>query len=214
MSVDLFLQETPYIDFSSPIVRDQSKALFKGVNSELEKARIAFEFVRDHISHSLDVDAPVVTAKASEVLQHKTGICHAKANLLAALLRSQKIPTGLCYQHLAMGKDDSGGYLIHCYNAVCLGHRWIKLDARGNTDTINARFSLHEPVLAYPNRPQFNEYFLNGIYARPHEATMKVLVQAKSAGELIGKLPEQLAEEPDIAEMEAEDIRPGSWFWY
>ena len=45
MSVDIFLQETPYIDFSSPIVRDQSKALFKSVNSELEKVRIAFEFV-------------------------------------------------------------------------------------------------------------------------------------------------------------------------
>ena len=89
MSVDIFLQETSYIDYSSPIVRDQAKALFKSVNSELEKVRIAFEFVRDEISHSLDVNAPVVTAKASDVLKYKTGICHAKANLLAALLRSQ-----------------------------------------------------------------------------------------------------------------------------
>ena len=75
MSVDIFLQETSYIDYSSPIVRDQAKALFKSVNSELEKVRIAFEFVRDEISHSLDVNAPVVTAKASDVLKHKTGIC-------------------------------------------------------------------------------------------------------------------------------------------
>lgn len=37
MSVDIFLQETSYIDYSSPIVRDQAKALFKSVNSELEK---------------------------------------------------------------------------------------------------------------------------------------------------------------------------------
>ena len=72
MSVDIFLQETSYIDYSSPIVRDQAKALFKSVNSELEKVRIAFEFVRDEISHSLDVNAPVVTAKASDVLRKPT----------------------------------------------------------------------------------------------------------------------------------------------
>ena len=72
MSVDIFLQETPYIDFSSPIVRDQSKALFKSVNSELEKVRIAFEVVRDQISHYIDVNAPVGTARASDVLKYKT----------------------------------------------------------------------------------------------------------------------------------------------
>ena len=82
MSVDIFLQETPYIDFSSPIVRDQSKALFKSVNSELEKVRIAFEFVRDQISHSIDVSAPVVTARASDVLKHKTGIFCVRDNRL------------------------------------------------------------------------------------------------------------------------------------
>lgn len=222
MSVDIFLQETPYIDFSSSIVRDQSKALFKGVNSELEKVRLAFEFVRDQISHSIDVNASVVTAKASDVLKHKTGICHAKANLLAALLRSQKIPTGMCYQHITRKEDDSEGYIVHCFNAVHVGHRWIKLDARGNNDHINVCFSMHEPALAFANRPQYKEFFWPGIFARPHRASMNALETAKNIQELLGKLPDHMLEDPDILEIEAEDFRAdprdnaqgSSWFWF
>lgn len=223
MSVDIFLQETPHIDFSTPIVRDQAKALFKGVNSELEKVRIAFEFVRDRITHSIDVNAPVVTARASEVLKHKTGICHAKSNLLAALLRSQKIPTGMCYQHVTKNDDDdSAGYVVHCFNAVHIGHRWIKLDARGNNDRIDVRFSLHEPALAFPNRPRYQEFFWPGIFARPHRASMNALEAAKNMEELLKKLPDHMLEDPDILEVEAEDIRPDtraheetrSWFWF
>ncbi len=213
MSVDIFLQETSYIDYSSPNVREQAKALFKSVNSELEKVRIAFEFVRDEISHSIDVNAPIVTAKASDVLKHKTGICHAKANLLAALLRSQKIPTGLCYQHLTKKEDDSEGYCVHCFNAVHVGHRWIKLDARGNNDRVNVAFSLHEPALAFVNRPQYNEFFWPGIFARPHRASMNAIETAKNMEELLKALPDHMLEDPDILEVEAEDVRPRSWFW-
>ena len=213
MSVDIFLQETAYIDYSSPIVREQAKALFKSVNSELEKVRIAFEFVRDEISHSIDVNAPVVTAKASDVLKHKTGICHAKANLLAALLRSQRIPTGMCYQHLTKKDDDSEGYYVHCFNAVHVGNRWIKLDTRGNNDRVNVAFSLHDPALAYANRPQYNEFFWPGIFASPHRASMNALDAAKNIQELLKALPDHMLEDPDILEVEAEDVRPGGWFW-
>lgn len=223
MRDDLFLQETPYIDFSSPIIREQSKALFKGVNSQVEKVRIAFEFVRDRIAHSIDTGASVITAKASEVLKHKTGICHAKANLLAALLRSQKIPTGMCYQHLTKKDDDSQGYVVHCFNAVLIGHRWIKLDARGNNEHIDVRFSIHEPALAFANRRQYKEFFWPGIFARPHRASMNALESAKTIDELLAKLPDHMLEEPDILEMEAEDVYfkdnmdkegPRRWFWF
>ena len=189
MSVDIFLQETSYIDYSSPIVRDQAKALFKSVNSELEKVRIAFEFVRDEISHSIDVNAPVVTAKASDVLKHKTGICHAKANLLAALLRSQRIPTGMCYQHLTKKEDHSEGYCV------------------------SVAFSLHDPAIAFVNRPQYNEFFWPGIFANPHRASMNALEAAKNMQELLKALPDHMLEDPDIVEVEAEDVRLRSWFW-
>lgn len=175
--------------------------------------RIAFEFVRDEISHSLDVNAPVVTAKASDVLKHKTGICHAKANLLAALLRSQRIPTGMCYQHLTKKDDDSEGYCVHCFNAVHVGHRWIKLDARGNNDRVSVAFSLHDPAIAFANRPQYNEFFWPGIFANPHRASMNALEAAKNMQELLKALPDHMLEDPDIVEVEAEDVRLRSWFW-
>lgn len=37
----------------------------------------------------------IIINKASDVLKYKIGICHAKSNLLASLLRSQNIPTGV-----------------------------------------------------------------------------------------------------------------------
>ncbi|MDF2565141.1 MAG: transglutaminase domain protein [Massilibacillus sp.] len=111
-----FLEENNYIDFHSMIIQEND--IFDMRMSDEEKARAAFEFVRDKIPHSFDCKATVITAKASEVLKYKTGICHAKSNLLAALLRSQGIPTGFRYQHLTLLNDDSAGYCLHCYNAI------------------------------------------------------------------------------------------------
>ncbi|WP_421908821.1 hypothetical protein [Methanolacinia petrolearia] len=51
--MDRFLKEHPYVDFSSPNVRAKAEELFSGVNSPVEKAEIAYEFVRDEIPHSL-----------------------------------------------------------------------------------------------------------------------------------------------------------------
>ncbi len=174
--------------------------LFAGVESDVEKARIAYEFVRDEIPHSFDCDAKVITAKASDVLKHGTGICHAKSNLLAALLRSQGIPAGFCFQHITLVQDDSMGYCVHAYNAVYLENRWVKLDARGNKEGVNAAFSLAEPILAFPNREQYDEYFWNGIYARSHAATMQMLEKARCLQDILANIPDEVTEAPDLAE--------------
>lgn len=113
-----FLQENEYIDYNSEIIQKKIMELFSSDMDEIEKAKIAYEFVRDEIPHSFDCNAKIITARASDVLKHKTGICHAKANLLAALLRSQEIPTGFCFQHITLSDDDSLGYCVHAYNAV------------------------------------------------------------------------------------------------
>ena len=44
------------------------------------------------IPHSFDIASDLVPVKASDVLLAKTGICHAKANLFAAILRHEKSP--------------------------------------------------------------------------------------------------------------------------
>jgi transglutaminase-like putative cysteine protease len=198
-SLHSFLRDTEYVDFSAPIVLEKARALFDRDFDDIQKARVAYEFVRDNIPHSFDINAAVITIKASEVLLHSTGICHAKANLLAALLRSQGIPTGFCFQRLTRLVDDSKGYLVHCYNAVWLDGHWVKLDARGNTNGKNAQFSLGEPILAFPCRPQYQEYFLPGIYAKPHEESMNALKRAASLQDVLENLPDAVNETPDVA---------------
>src|SRR5690625_6271512 len=78
-----------------------------------------FHYVRDEIKHSWDYKLNPVTCKASDVLQYGTGYCYAKSHLLAALLRANNIPAGLCYQRLTIA-DDKPPYCIHGLYAVYL----------------------------------------------------------------------------------------------
>lgn len=195
-----FLEENKYVDFYSEIIKKKAEELFSDSMSDIEKAEKAFEFVRDEIPHSFDINADKITASASDVLRYKTGICHAKANLLAALLRSQGIPAGFCFQHLTLASDDSRGYCVHAFNAVMLNGKWVKIDARGNKKGVNAQFSLGESKLAFPCRTEYDEYFFEGIYAVPDTETMKLLERAKDIQEVASGLPEMLSIEPIIIE--------------
>lgn len=195
-----FLQATEYIDYNSEIIQQKALELFTENMSNTEKARIAYEFVRDEIPHSFDCNAKIITAKASDVLKYKTGICHAKANLLASLLRLEGIPTGFCFQRLTLLDDDSIGYGVHAYNAVFLENKWIKLDARGNKKGVNAQFSMGEPILAFPVRADYDECFYKGIYAYSHMPSMQMLEKAKSIQDIRENIPDVVTEEPDIQE--------------
>ena len=195
-----FLESDQFVDFYDPGIEACAAALFHPGMDEVQKARTAYEFVRDEIPHSFDCWASVITAKASKVLKHKTGICHAKANLLAALLRSQGIWAGFCFQRITLVEDDSMGYCVHAFNAVYLNGSWVKLDARGNKEGINARFSLREPVLAFPLRRDYDEYFYPGIYAAPHAATMAMLERAQTLQDILDNIPDTVTEPPDIPE--------------
>lgn len=172
----IFTEDTRYVNYFHPAIQKKIWELFEAGMTEVEKARKAYYFVRDQIGHSFDIGAKVVSITASDVLQNGTGICHAKANLLAALLRSQGIPTGFCFQYLILDdKDTSRGYVTHGYNAVYLNNHWVKLDARGNKENVHADFSLGEPVLAFPIREELNECSVAGIFAKPNKTSMRYL---------------------------------------
>ena len=114
-----YLSSSEYIDFEAPEVQALARHLATEAASETELVRLAFEFVRDEIRHSVDFKLNPVTCKASDVLRHKTGYCYAKSHLLAALLRANGIPTGLCYQRLSIAGGDAP-YCLHGLNAVYL----------------------------------------------------------------------------------------------
>ncbi|MFJ6413930.1 transglutaminase-like domain-containing protein [Terribacillus saccharophilus] len=178
-----YLDESDVIDFSHPLIRDKISELISSRMSEIDKVRVVFHYVRDSIGHSWDIQSKRVTCRASEVLTYKEGICYAKSNLLAAMLRSLNIPTGFCYQRLTLFDTPDKGYCIHALNGVYIKslNKWIRLDARGNKPGIQSEFSLHDEQLAFRINEQFDEIDYPIIYAKPNVKTIRVLESSKNA---------------------------------
>jgi transglutaminase-like putative cysteine protease len=194
-NINDYLQELNEVDFSSVVIQEKLEELFFVNQTELEKAQVAFEFVRDQISHSWDIQSELVTCYASDVLKSKQGICYAKSNLLAALLRSQGIPTGFCYQRLMLFDTPEKGYSLHALNAVYINslNKWIRLDARGNKEGVDAQFSTEKEMLAFPVNPDFDEVDYPTIYVAPNYKTIEVLKQHNNALEMyLNDLPDKL----------------------
>jgi transglutaminase-like putative cysteine protease len=181
-----YLKELEVVDFSHPLIKAIVSELFNREHSDIEKAKIAFEFVRDKISHSWDNQGTRVTCKASDVLKYKEGICYAKSNLLAALLRSQGIPTGFCYQRLMIFDTPDKGYSLHTLNGVFLSslNRRIRLDARGNKPGVQAEFSIIKEILAFSIQENFDEKDFPMIFIEPNPKTIATLEDNTNALEM------------------------------
>ncbi len=194
-NLEEYLIELDVVNYTHPFIRNKVHELFNDGQTEIQKVKMAFEFVRDEISHSWDIQGRKVTCTASEVLEFKEGICYAKSNLLAALLRSQGIPTGFCYQRLMLFDTPDKGYSLHTMNAVYLSslNRWIRLDARGNKPGVNAQFSVDEEKLAFKVDESFDEKDYPIIYAKPNTKTIAVLKKNSDAVEMYKyRLPNSL----------------------
>lgn len=184
-----YLSSSTYIDADHPAVAQKATELARGCTSEEERVRACFEFVRDAIRHSWDYKLNPVTCKASEVLEHGTGYCYAKSHLLAALLRANGVPAGLCYQRLSVGME-GGPYCLHGLNAVYLKeYGWYRLDARGNKATVNAQFSPPLERLAFAIRDG-NERDLPEIWAKPLSMIVDTLTSCATVAEVAANLPD------------------------
>ena len=145
-----YLASTEIIDWKHPEIIKKAKELSQGLGGQEVVAKACFEFVRDEIRHSNDFKMNPVTCKASDVLIHQTGYCYAKSHLLAALLRANRIPAGLCYQRLTI-ENDKPPFCLHGLNAVYLkDFGWYRVDARGNKEGVKAEFSPPREQLAFP----------------------------------------------------------------
>lgn len=184
--LDDYLLELNEVNYSNPIIKKKASELFNPSQTEIEKAKIAFGFVRDEISHSWDIQSTRITCNASDVLSFKEGICYGKSHLLASLLRSQGIPTGFCYQRLMLFDTPGKGYCIHALNAIFFKslNKWFRVDARGNKKGIDARFSIEEEKLAFSVNEGLDEEDYSIIYAKPHPKTVAVLEEHTNALEM------------------------------
>lgn len=195
--LELYLQDNAVIDWQHPAVLAKAKQLVDGASDDESIARRCFEFVRDAIKHSWDYRLNPVTCKASGVLLHGTGYCYAKSHLLAALLRANGIPAGLCYQRLSL---EGGGepYCLHGLNAVYLQrHGWYRIDARGNKPGVEAVFCPPVERLAFAT-DGVDEINLPGIYSQPLPQVVHALTAHRSVEAVYRHLPDCLPDDPNL----------------
>ncbi len=178
-----FLEESECIDWKHPRIIETAVHLAKGADCEEKIAKRCFVFVRDQIRHSIDFQLNPVTCTASDVLLHGTGFCYAKSHLLAALLRANGIPAGLCSQRLPVG-EEGPPYCLHGLNAIHLGY-WYLVDARGNKPGVDAKFSPPARHLAFPEGK-----FLPGIFAKPLPVVVEALTRHNTFEEVLAHLPD------------------------
>ncbi|MEU5665784.1 transglutaminase family protein [Streptomyces longwoodensis] len=185
-----YLAADEVIDHDHPVVGRAAADLAREAVDSYDYARAAFAFVRDTIPHSQDAGDLRVTWRASDVLEQRTGICHAKAHALAALLRAEDIPAALCYQRLR--HDDGTGHVVHGLVAVRFHGAWHRQDPRGNKPGVDARFSLDGERLAWVPDPAAGERDYPELYAAPHPLVLDALRAAPDREHLWRSLPTAL----------------------
>lgn len=191
MNIDMehYLDSSEYIDWKHTLVVVKAAELAEGCDSDEAVAKRCFEFVRDAIKHSWDYRMNPVTCKASDVLIRGTGYCYAKSHLLAALLRANAIPAGLCYQRLTIA-NDGPPYCLHGLNAVYLEqHGWYRIDARGNKQGVAAEFCPPTEKLASPIVDVLERDFPE-IWTEPLPVVVNALIQNKTVEQVFENLPD------------------------
>jgi len=185
--MDQYLKSTEIIDWEHPGIVQCAKDVTASHSNALSASQACFEWVRDRISHSGDCNAPVTTCSASEVLKQGTGWCFSKSHLLAALLRANKIPAGICYQRL---RYDDNGFTLHGFNAVYLPEfGWYRIDARGNKLGVDAQFCPPEEKLAF--LPELDgEVTLPEIWPDPVPVVVKCLKNNDGWEKVVANLPD------------------------
>ena len=193
-NMDEYLKKDDVVNYENVNIIQLVDSLWSNADGNVDYIKKAYEFVRDNISHSADINEDLLTCSASEVLAAGHGICFAKSHLLAALLRCKSIPTGFCYQKLILDDETAPILIYHGLNGVYIKEykMWIRLDARGNKEGVNAQFSLESEQLAFPIRAEKGEEDGVVIYPAPDIKILEKFKNNKTRTELWDDLPTEL----------------------
>lgn len=193
-NIDDYLKHDSIIDWRNPTIKRRAEKIIDGLVDEIDKARLIYEWVRDKIPHSNDINAQVLTCSATEVLNNETGMCFSKSHLLAALLRSVNIPAGFCYQVLMNNTPNDNTLVLHGLNGIYLSKisKWIVVDARGNSRDLNAQFSVNIPKLAFPMDESAGEYLYETIYVSPFKHVVERLKKYRNRMEFSEDIPKPI----------------------
>ena len=193
-NIDEYLKKDGVVNYENVNIIQLADLLWSNTDSDVDYIKRAYEFVRDNISHSADINEDSLTCSASEVLAAGHGICFAKSHLLAALLRCKSIPTGFCYQKLILDDETAPILIYHGLNGVYIKEykMWIRLDARGNKEGVDAQFSLESEQLAFPIRAEKGEEDGFVIYPDPDIKILQKFKNNKTRTGLWDDLPTEL----------------------
>lgn len=132
------LEETEFLDHSSPAVRDLVARALPGDpedSTDLDRAGALYYAVRDGIQYEIyGADLSRTGLRASSVLERGSGFCVHKSAVYAAALRAVGIPSRLFYadvrNHLASPEIERliGGrvFAYHSLTAAYLDGKWVR----------------------------------------------------------------------------------------
>jgi transglutaminase-like putative cysteine protease len=130
-----YLEPTYFIDSDSPAIIEYASTICYGKDTDIERATALYYRVRDDIRYDpYSVEDKRETLRATSVLKRKAGFCVAKAVLLTAVLRSQRIPARLGFadvrNHLVTKRlkavMETGLFVYHGYVEAFLNDKWVK----------------------------------------------------------------------------------------
>src|ERR1700757_3625597 len=152
---DLYLESTEYLDADHPLVAALAEKLTHGAESDVERIRAIYLYVRDLPYDVLESFRYLAAGRrsASAVLEHGVAFCMGKASSFAALSRAAGVPARVAFQTLESPEKEFlspevralwGGrrgrpLTWHSLGEAFLTGRWIKLDATIEAPTA-ARF--------------------------------------------------------------------------
>jgi transglutaminase-like putative cysteine protease len=149
--MEKYLHPTYYIDSDHPEIVAFAEQHSQSGKTDTEKAIALYYAVRDTIRYNpYSIEFDKESMKASIILRRGHGYCVAKAVVLAACLRNQKIPARLGFadvkNHLnterlkrLMGTDI---FVYHGYTEIFLNGKWVKATPAFNIelcDNFNVR---------------------------------------------------------------------------
>jgi len=192
--LDDYLRHDDIIDYDDPLIEEAVEQITDGLKDSISKAQAIYEFVRDQIFHSFQINATSITIKASEVLEKGHGTCYAQAHLLAALMRAAGIPCGLCYQ-IRKDQDDSDGkrLIVHGFNAVYIEEigKWIRLDASRSIEEYNPSFDFEREASELEVDTQAGEHDDPVVYINPSKTIIKTLRKYDNIEDLKKNMPDK-----------------------
>jgi transglutaminase-like putative cysteine protease len=166
----LYLQPTYFIDCDNPLVRHFAEANSDISANAQTKAIQLYYAVRDKIQYDpFDLRPEPGTLRASAVAQKGSGYCVAKAVLLAAVARQQKIPARLGFadvtNHLSTAKlrrlMESDVFVYHGYTELYLQGKWVKATPAFNI-SLCTRFNVRPLDFDGINDSLFHEFDTRG----------------------------------------------------